>query len=179
MQLSCTRARRALACALLASVLGACVGLPPTSNAVPARVSAAPERLPILDWQHIFKMPVGPRGLEPTDEFLALNGQRVRVVGYMVHEEAALPGQMKIAPLPVGLAEADDGPADDLPGNTVFVELPPRLATHVVPFRPGEWEVTGLLELGPKVGADGRVSYIRLHGDDAASGAPTVAAAQP
>jgi len=54
-------------------------------------------------------MPVGPRGLEPTDKLLRLRDQRVRVQGYMVREEEPLPGLFLLTSMPVALAELADG----------------------------------------------------------------------
>lgn len=128
-----------------------------------------------LEFRDFYRQPVGRYGLEPTARLLGLNGQRVRIVGYMVDSEQPVAGMFMLTPLPVQLAESDDGPADDLPGSAVFVHLPGEYASRLPKFQRGEWEVTGRLELGPRQEANGRISYIRLLADP--PGAPGPAGA--
>jgi hypothetical protein len=66
-----------------------------------------------------------------------------------------------LAPLPVSMAEAADGPADDLPPAVLFVHVPTE-PHKVVPYTPGLLMVTGTLTVGAQEEADGRVSYTRL-----------------
>lgn len=115
-----------------------------------------------LQFADFFQRPVGPRGLEPTPTLLALDGKRVRISGYMVSEEEPSPGAFMLAPVPTSLAEVADGPADYLPGATLFVQLPERVASQTIEFRPGLWSLTGTLELGAREEPNGRVSYVRL-----------------
>ena len=122
-----------------------------------------------LELSELFVHPVGPRGLEPTATALRLNGQRVSIVGYMVREEEPVPGHFMLAPVPTSLAEVADGPADYLPGATVFVELPVRYAAQNVAFRPGRWRLVGTLALGAHDEPNGRVAYVRLLLDDLGS----------
>ncbi|BBA35175.1 uncharacterized protein sS8_3232 [Methylocaldum marinum] len=117
---------------------------------------------PQLGLNEFFKLPVGPKGLEPTDRLLAMNGKRVTVQGYMVKEEEPLPGLFMLTPVPTALAELADGPADYLPPATLFVHLPEESAAGIAAYRPGTWNVTGRLELGSRQEVNGRVSYVRL-----------------
>jgi hypothetical protein len=118
--------------------------------------------LPELKFKDFYKMPVGPKGLEPSERLLRLRNQRVRILGYMVQAEEPVPGIFLLAPVPVSIPEKEDGPSDDLPGATLFVHMPPQDADKVLAFRPGLWELEGKLELGPREEANGRVSYTRL-----------------
>jgi hypothetical protein len=135
-----------------------------------------PEGVSELGFDQFYKMPIGPRGLEPTDQLLGLNGKRVRIVGYMVQAEEPVAGVFMLAPFPVALAERADGPADDLPAATIFVHMPAADRDAVMPFRAGRWMLTGTLDLGATEEVDGRVSYIRLQVDKAAGAEPSVVA---
>jgi hypothetical protein len=154
-------------CAVFVAVaLGAaCVLLAlPTRAATAASVPAA-EAPVTLEFGDFYAQPVGRLGLEPSERLLHLNGHRVRLVGFMVNSEQPVAGVFMLAPLPVALSEEEDGPADDLPGSTVFVHLPGDYAQRTLKYRPGEWEVVGTLELGAREEANGRISYVRLLAD--------------
>ena len=149
-------------------LLAAAVGLanPARSDeAAPAGPSSpAPAALEFRDF---YRMPVGPEGLEPTPGFLALDGRRVQLTGYVVHEEEPEPGLLLLSPVPAALADIADGPADGLPVSTVYVRLPASVAGHYVVAQPGPWTVTGTLDLGGRPEAHGRYSYVRLQVSDA------------
>jgi hypothetical protein len=115
-----------------------------------------------LGMREIYKRPVGPQGLEPTEKLLSLNHERVRLQGYLVQEEEPLAGLFLLTPVPVALSELADGPADDLPATTLFVHLDGDYARRFLPYRPGLWSVVGRLELGGLDEANGRRSYVRL-----------------
>lgn len=117
-----------------------------------------------LKFRDFYRMPVGPRGLEPTDKLLALDGKRVRIVGYMAQRELPTAGAFILAPVPVEMAEDEDGPADDLPPAILFVHLDnlPGAATKLVPYMPGLLQFTGTLSVGAKEEADTRISNVRL-----------------
>lgn len=115
-----------------------------------------------LRFGDFFVRPAGPRGLEPTPALWAADGRRVRLVGWMVGREAPAAGYFLLTPRPVQLSEHADGEADDLPPATVLVRLPPELAAQPVPHQAGLLELSGTLQLGRAVEADGRVSWIRL-----------------
>jgi hypothetical protein len=125
----------------------------------------AAEAAATIEFRDFYAQPVGRFGLEPSARLRELNGHRVRLVGYMVDSEQPVPGVFMLAPLPVSLSEEEDGPADDLPGSTVFVHLPGDYAGRTLKYRPGEWEVVGTLDIGAREEANGRISYIRLLAD--------------
>ena len=143
----------ALAAVVLAPlVLAAC------ATSAPKLAAGAPAT---LKFGEIFKMPVGPLGLEPTDATRALDGKRVRVVGYAV---AQPPGAALIlSPLPVAVGDDDEGLADDVPPSAVAV----RSATaRTLPDATGLVEVVGTLELGARQDpVSGRVSSIHVVAD--------------
>ncbi len=118
-----------------------------------------------LRFAQFFHTPAGPRGLEPTDALLGLNGRRVRLFGYMVRSDSPQPGAFQLSSLPVTLAEQADGAADDLPSTVVTVRLPEPLAGSVVPFVPGILMVEGELGVGDRDEPDGRRSLVRLQLD--------------
>lgn len=89
------------------------------SGALPAPADGVQD----LKFNEMFKMPVGPRGMEPTPKLLALDKQRVRIIGYMANQENAVPGLFIVAPLPVHMGDDDDSFADDMPVNSIFVHL--------------------------------------------------------
>ena len=112
-----------------------------------------------LKFREMFNLPVGPRGLEPSQKLLQLDGRAVRIVGYMVDQE-----QMRsfiLAPLPLKLGDEDETLADDLPPGVVFVHRATgdnRGYKHI----PGLLELTGVLSVGGFAEADDRVSTVRL-----------------
>ena len=112
----------------------------------------------------MFSLPVGPRGLEPSQKLLQLDGRRVRIVGYMVDQEEMR--SFILAPLPLKLGDEDESLADDLPPGVVFVHLAAEddPAFHHIP---GLLDLTGILSVGGFAEADGRVSTVRLTLDPA------------
>ena len=169
--MACTYATRhasVLATALL--VYAATLQGEPTPS-LPALPSPPVE----LRFEQLYKHPVGPRGLEPTAQLLRLDGQRVRMVGYMVDTEQPVTGMFMLAPLPVQLAESDDGPADDLPGGTVFVHLPSPYASRTPAHQLGLLQIVGKLELGAREESNGRISYIRLLAEQPPVAQPRIA----
>jgi hypothetical protein len=123
----------------------------------------------MLGLRDFFKLPIGPRGLEPTDKLLRRRDQRVRVQGYMVKEEEPSPGLFMLTSTPVAMAELADGPADYLPAATLFVHLTGEEAQQIIGYRPGVWTLSGILRLGAQHEPNGRVSYVRLIIDDVQS----------
>jgi hypothetical protein len=144
---------------LLVASLGGCTAGPHTQVDAIAVAAVPPADLKFAEF---YQHPVGPYGLQPSARLLSLDGQRVRIVGYRVDEQEPMPGVFKLTPVPVQLAEQEDGPADDLPGATMFVHLPQAGAGQRAPFQPGPLELVGRLELGAREEVDGRVSYVRL-----------------
>lgn len=126
-----------------------------------------------LKFRDFFKLPIGPRGLEPTETLLSLKGWRVRVVGYMARQDPQLgpKGLLVLAPLPVSLGDEDESYADDLPAAAVYVHLDAAQGQQVLPYMAGLMALTGILEIGPSMEADGRQSMLRLQLDSGASAA--------
>ena len=121
-----------------------------------------------LQFRDFYRMPVGAKGLEPSERLRSLDGKKVRIVGFMVHQEQPLANRFILAHLPVSMSEDEDGLADDLPPNVVFVHVqhsPEMPIKHL----PGLLQFNGTLSLGPKEEADGRVSSVRLLLDGAVS----------
>jgi hypothetical protein len=115
-----------------------------------------------LKFREFFRLPIGPRGLEPSQKLLALDGKRVRLIGYMADREEPAAGFLILAPLPVSISEAEDGPADDMPASVAYVHLD-GFSEQVLPYVPGLLAFTGTLSIGAHEEADGRVSTVRLH----------------
>lgn len=115
-----------------------------------------------LKFHEIFA-PVGPRGLEYTAKVKALEGKRVRILGYMVKTCRHDHGRFLLTPFPLTLHDHEMGPADDLPPSTVFIDVPPlRRALKFVPHEPGLFLLTGTLTLGGRDELHGRRSWVRL-----------------
>lgn len=131
----------------------------------PAPPPPVPNGTTVLRFEQFFRMPVGPRGLEPTPQLLGLDGSRVRLFGYMVLHDSPQPGVFFLAPFPATLAEQADGAADDLPPTLVTVRMPTALGNRLVPFVPGILMVEGVLGVGDRDEPDGRRSLIRLQLD--------------
>lgn len=122
---------------------------------------ALPKGVTELKFSEFFMTPIGPRGLELTDKLKALDGKRVRILGYMVRQEHAVPGMFLLTPLPVQLHDHDSGLADDLPATTLHVLVPQRRDEHL-PYTPQLMLLTGALALGPREEPDSRISIARL-----------------
>ncbi|MEY2881099.1 MAG: hypothetical protein RLZZ15_3479 [Verrucomicrobiota bacterium] len=112
--------------------------------------------------------PIGDRGLEYSARLRALDGQRVRLVGYMVRTPAPTPGLFLFAGWPTTLAGKGACGTDDAPPTAVHVFLAPGVeaatnsAARPAPYRPGRLVLIGRLALGPRAEADGRNSTVRL-----------------
>lgn len=130
------------------------------SRAGDAEPTRPPLEAPVLRFDELFA-PAGRRGLEYSATARALDGQRVRVRGYMVRQEDPAPGSLLLAPIPLTLHEHEYGLADDLPPTAVQVFVPTD-ADRPVPWMPGPLMLTGTLDLGPREEPGGRVSAVRL-----------------
>jgi hypothetical protein len=166
-----TQTRLLLAACVLACACAGAVAREPHSGkpSKPAAGTVVTAQLPPpkagttdLHFNEFYKMPVGPRGLEPSAKLLSLVNERVRLVGYMVHEGNPQPGVMILSPLPVSAPDAEDGPADDYPPQIVYVHLPPKKSASVVPWTPQLLVFEGTLEVGARAESDGRASMVRL-----------------
>lgn len=138
----------------------------PASLAVEGELPPPSPGVTDLKFRELFKLPIGPNGLEPTEKLLSLDGKPVRLVGYMVMQEEPTPGVFMLSPLPVSLGDQDEALADDLPASVIFVHVEAGDA-QVKPYIPGLLKLTGILGVGNRVEADGRVSAVRLQLDPA------------
>ncbi len=142
---------------------------PASSAAKPVtrNMSAVPELPPLpagvteIKFGDFFVNPAGPRGLEVTDRLQHLDGRRVRILGYMVHQEEPPAGRFLFTPMPAQIHEHDNGLADDLPASTLYVSVP-TLRNAQVPYVPGLMLLTGTLSVGNMAEPDGRISVARL-----------------
>lgn len=132
-----------------------------SSDQLPAKLPRLPKGVTELKFGDMLVRPVGPRGLELTDKVLRLDGQRVRILGYMAHEETPVPGQFLLAPIPVQIHSHDNSLADDLPPGVVHV-ISPAHRGQPVPYTPQLLLLTGVLEVGNRAEPGGRVSLARL-----------------
>lgn len=121
-----------------------------------------------LKFSELFKMPVGPRGMESSAKLLSLDKKPVRIVGYMAKQETPTPGLFIMTPIPVNMGDEDDKFADDMPANSIFVHVDNPDA--LVVYTPGLMNLTGLLSIGNMEEVDGRISYVRVHLDPVLSG---------
>ncbi len=115
-----------------------------------------------LRFSDLYRLPVGRFGLEPGEKLLGLNEKKVRIIGYMVHQEGGAPGVLILAARRLATAEISDGMADDLPPAVVFVHLPAPHADASVPYTPAPLLIEGRLSVGPREEADGRISHVRI-----------------
>lgn len=137
---------------------------PPPSLQVSTPLPALPG-VADLKFREFYAMPIGPQGLVPTPKLLALDGQRVRIVGHMAQQEQPSPGVWIATPLPVALGNEDESLADDLPATLLYVHLAPAQAALTLPHMPGLLCMTGVLHVGARREPDGRLSFVRLELD--------------
>ncbi|HEX9050044.1 MAG TPA: hypothetical protein VF841_05870 [Anaeromyxobacter sp.] len=130
----------------------------PAATSAPARGAAASAGPADLSFAELFD--AGPGALGPSEKLLALAGRRVRLVGFMAHMETSPVGAFWLVPRPVECDESGGG-VGDLPPGAVRVVVR-SAAGKPVPFVPGALAVTGRLEVGNAVDADGRVSALRI-----------------
>ena len=148
------------------SIAAALVALAAASAGAYAATSGAAQ----IRFSDLFRLPVGARGLEPTQKLLALDGHAVRMVGYMARREVPTPGSFVLVPMPVTLGDEDEGLSDDLPAAAIFVHLKGELSGSIeVPHTPGLVQVRGTLRIGAAEEIDGRVSAVRIELDEAAT----------
>jgi hypothetical protein len=125
-------------------------------------IHAADASVKELRFRDFLRMPIGSKGIELSDALLQANGQTVRIVGYMVQQEAALPGRFLLIPQPVQMSQHADGEADDLPATSVLVVLDTSQQEWSVVHARGLIAVEGVLRVGREEASDGRVSWVRL-----------------
>jgi hypothetical protein len=102
----------------------------------------------------------GNARLEPSAKLLSLDGQRVRLTGFMAHMEEGPEGAFYLASRPVACDEGGAG-TGDLPPDAVLVVVPWASGSEI-PFLPGPLEVVGVLRIGPATGPDGAPARIRI-----------------
>lgn len=132
----------------------------PSIVSVSAGIPETPQGVTNIKFHDFFKMPIGKRGLELNDKFLSLNGQRVRILGYMAKAESPTSGMFVLSSLPVQLGDEDESLSDDLPANSIFVHTSPN--KFVVPYITGLINLVGTLNIGSQLESDGHVSMARL-----------------
>lgn len=135
-----------------------------------------PEGVEDFRFDEFYKMPVGPRGLEPTEKLRSLHGRRVRILGYMADMQLRGNRQMIFAPVPLKAQPLEYGQADDIPAAHVLVRVPGN-ASERVPFTPGLMILTGKLTVGGR-SLDGENAFVRLLLDPPQE-SPAPAAAMP
>ena len=135
-----------------------------TSTAAPTNPAVtlppAPPGVTDLRFNELFK-PIGSRGLEYSEKVRALDGKKVRMLGYMVNQSQPAPRTFLLSPVPVTLHEEEYGLAEDMPATIVHV-MTQTQATPIVPYTPGVLLLTGTLGLGNREEPDGRISSVRL-----------------
>lgn len=100
------------------------------------------------------------RNLQPSSKLLALNGKRVKIVGFMAQMESPPKGAFYLCPRPVYSDESGAGTAD-LPVETVRVVVRSAM-DRPAPYIPRAIEAVGVLEVGNHVEDDDSVSGVRL-----------------
>ena len=146
-----------MAMLLLSSAIHS-VGYAQTSPALPANDTS-------LKFRDFYRLPIGPKGLEMSEALLDRNGHSVKIIGYMVQQEVATPGQFMLTPRPVQMSEHADGEADDLPAALVLVKLAPDQQDWAIPHVRGLIQIHGVLAVGRQEARDGRISWVQLQLD--------------
>lgn len=136
----------------------------PVTLAVTATLPPAPAGVTELRFRDLITLPIGARGLEASDTLRALDGKRVRVVGFMVQQATSVPGRFLLSPLPAAIGDDDEGLADDVPPALLEVTLatPQATVAHVA----GLLQISGTLDLGPHESTGNpRIAFARIHPD--------------
>lgn len=120
---------------------------PPSSLAVRARLPAPPRGVADLKFGEMFTLPIGPQGLEPSARLRELDGQRVRLIGYMVYGEAPTSRSFLLSPLPVTAGDEDESLADDIPASAMLVRVGDGKPAPL-PHLAGLIRLTGVLHVG-------------------------------
>jgi hypothetical protein len=98
--------------------------------------------------------------LQPSDKLTGLDGQRVRIQGFMARMEEGPAGAFYLASRPVSCDEGGAG-TGDLPPDAVLVLVPWSVGAEI-PFLAGPLEVVGVLHLGAATRPDGAPARIRI-----------------
>lgn len=133
-----------------------------------------------LSFSDFFKMPVGRYGLEMTEKLKGLDGKKVKIRGFMVHEECCthpgsaahsneqdndeVKGRFLLSPIPVTVNYDHYGLCDDLPPQIAYISVP-EFSTTQIPFLRLPMEVTGTLHVGNHEEQDGRQAVVSISMD--------------
>ena len=144
-----------LACVWVGNV---CAQAPRTTN---PKAAATPET---LSFSEILAPDLTT--LKPSEKLLRLNGQRVRIRGYMAEFETPTKGYFYLTPRRVHCDESGNG-TGDLPVESIRVKAakqPQREWPHI----PAIIEVVGVIAIGPDATADeaGNYAAVRLLADE-------------
>lgn len=141
---------------------------PPTDAAATSATAKPSPTLPpppegVVDFSldRLYVSPAGRRGLEFTPEARHLNGQRIRLTGFMVRQTQPVPWCFLLSPISLSLHEREYGLAEDLPPSALHIFYP-RSLPPVLPWERRPLVVTGIFSLGNREEADGRISAARL-----------------
>lgn len=116
-----------------------------------------------LRFQDFYKLPVGPRGLEPTHRLLSLNGKRVRILGYMAEIQCTNNREIIFSPVPLQPQPEEYGLCDDIPATHILVTVPGN-PNEPVRHVSGPILLTGLLAVGDS-SKSGESSFVRMQLD--------------
>jgi hypothetical protein len=137
----------------------------PLSTAAVAEPTLPADTSSKLSFADFFKRPIGPRGLEPGANLLALAGARVSLSGFAATGPDPRPALAILAPVPVAFGDEDEGLADDLPASVAYLHWTDPHIARVLASCQHAVNVTGRLELGRRAEPDGRMSFVRLDVD--------------
>ena len=101
-----------------------------------------------------------PNILQPSEKLLRLQGQQVRIVGFMAQLEDAPTGAFYLCSRPIKCDEGGAG-IGDLPITSVLV-IAPAMKGKKIPFLARALDVTGMLEVGSDGRAESVTAPIRL-----------------
>jgi hypothetical protein len=133
-------------------------------RAAPQTLPPLPPNVTEIKFSEFFEGPIGDRGLRISDKSKSLEGKRVRMLGHVVRQDHPSAGMFLLSPVPVQLHDEHYGLADDLPAATVFVSIPSD-EKRSIEYKQGIFLVTGVLRLGNREEADGRISIFRIEMD--------------
>jgi hypothetical protein len=158
-----------LAAAAVLSIVGGAVAVVTIRSAAAHRATGSGPNLVApkgpaspLEFRELFA--AGP-ALKPSAKALALDGKRVRIVGFMAEMEEPIEGAFYLVPRPIKLDESGGG-TGDLPLESVLIAVP-GAEGKLLPHVDGALEGTGVLEVGNRADERGRVSNFRLRLDQA------------
>ena len=127
---------------------------------VDSKLPPLPDGVQELAFREFYRMPVGPRGLEPSGKLLSLNGKRVRIRGFMGEVEPEDKRRFILTPIPLKPQPEEYGACDDIPATHVLVTVPGN-PDEPVRHLPGPLLLTGTLSVGSSP-REGGTSFVRL-----------------